>query len=170
MTIYRSTAACLMAAGVATGCLSAVVAHAETGTAVTKRTELAICCRATCHRGCAERHSPTGRRICLAGAHRLELARGASDGAGGSARHAVLLVQIQRPNLQHQSDRVANLPRQGRDLSRHEQSARLPGVIPNDPSWGYDATPRYNYLIPAPACDMAQSNGPVPWVNLDETR
>jgi hypothetical protein len=35
MMIYRSTSACLLAAGVATGCLPAVTAHAETGTAIT---------------------------------------------------------------------------------------------------------------------------------------
>lgn len=44
-----------------------------------------------------------------------------------------------------------------------------PGVVQADPSFGYDALPQYNYLIPGNACDSAQSADPTPWVNLDET-
>lgn len=44
-----------------------------------------------------------------------------------------------------------------------------PGVIPSDPSYGYDALPQYNYLFPVSACSSAQASDPVPWVNLDET-
>ena len=36
-------------------------------------------------------------------------------------------------------------------------------------SFGYDALPQYNYNQAVPACDPAQQNDPVPWVNLDET-
>jgi hypothetical protein len=36
-------------------------------------------------------------------------------------------------------------------------------------SWGYDATPAYDYLAPISACDMKQANDPTPWINLDET-
>jgi hypothetical protein len=36
-------------------------------------------------------------------------------------------------------------------------------------SYGYDALPQYNYVLPVPACDPSQANDPVPWVNLDET-
>jgi hypothetical protein len=45
-----------------------------------------------------------------------------------------------------------------------------PGLGPTDTSYGYDALPQYNYLIGgATACDSAQQNDPVPWINLDET-
>lgn len=36
-------------------------------------------------------------------------------------------------------------------------------------SYGYDALPQYNYLVPTSACDSSQSGDPVPWINLDET-
>jgi hypothetical protein len=36
-------------------------------------------------------------------------------------------------------------------------------------SWGYDALPVYNYLVPVPACDSKQASDPTPWINLDET-
>lgn len=36
-------------------------------------------------------------------------------------------------------------------------------------SYGYDALPQYNYVIPVAACDSSQSNDTTPWVNLDET-
>jgi hypothetical protein len=36
-------------------------------------------------------------------------------------------------------------------------------------SFGYDALPQYNYVLPVSACDSSQSGDPVPWVNLDET-
>jgi hypothetical protein len=39
----------------------------------------------------------------------------------------------------------------------------------NDTSFGYDALPRYKYAQAVDACDSAQENDPVPWVNLDET-
>ncbi|MET0937042.1 MAG: hypothetical protein ABWX83_13700, partial [Luteibacter sp.] len=44
-----------------------------------------------------------------------------------------------------------------------------PGYAPQDPSFGYDALPEYKYAQPVAACNPAQANGPVPWVNLDET-
>ena len=47
-----------------------------------------------------------------------------------------------------------------------------PGVVRNDPSYGYDAKPQYNYLNPVPACDVpppGQVVLPTPWINLDET-
>jgi hypothetical protein len=47
-----------------------------------------------------------------------------------------------------------------------------PGVVPNDPSLGYDAHPQYNYYPAVPACDVPPDSQvvlPTPWVNLDET-
>ncbi len=45
-----------------------------------------------------------------------------------------------------------------------------PGYVQNaSRSYGYDALPQYNYGVPVAACDPAQANDPVPWVNLDET-
>ena len=44
-----------------------------------------------------------------------------------------------------------------------------PGVVPSDPSFGYDALPQYNYAISGTACDSTQANEPTPWINLDET-
>jgi len=37
-----------------------------------------------------------------------------------------------------------------------------------DTSFGYDATPVYNYVIPVPACDTPAPTGTA-WINLDET-
>lgn len=36
-------------------------------------------------------------------------------------------------------------------------------------SYGYDALPQYNYVVPVTACDTAQAGDAVPWINLDET-
>lgn len=36
-------------------------------------------------------------------------------------------------------------------------------------SWGYDATPVYNYAVSIPACASAQDGNATPWINLDET-
>jgi hypothetical protein len=47
-----------------------------------------------------------------------------------------------------------------------------PGVVANDPSYGYDALPQYNYAQPVPNCDLPPTSQvvlPTPWVNLDET-
>jgi len=44
-----------------------------------------------------------------------------------------------------------------------------PGMISNDPAFGYDALPQYNYAYSVNACDPAQANDAVPWINLDET-
>lgn len=44
-----------------------------------------------------------------------------------------------------------------------------PGYSTSNQSFGYDALPQYNYSQAVPACDPAQQNDPVPWVNLDET-
>jgi len=47
-----------------------------------------------------------------------------------------------------------------------------PGVVPNDPSLGYDALPQYNYVTPIPACDISSGSQvelSTPWINLDET-
>ena len=46
--------------------------------------------------------------------------------------------------------------------------AGYPGVIPNDPSLGYDALPSYNYSFPVPACETPAPTG-TSWINLDET-
>jgi hypothetical protein len=45
-----------------------------------------------------------------------------------------------------------------------------PGVVPNDPSFGYDALPSYVYgpATPGNACDTPPPTGTV-WINLDET-
>jgi hypothetical protein len=43
-----------------------------------------------------------------------------------------------------------------------------PGVVPNDPSLGYDALPAYNYVTSVPTCDSSVPSGTA-WVNLDET-
>jgi hypothetical protein len=47
----------------------------------------------------------------------------------------------------------------------------FPGVETNDPSFGFDALPQYNYnsvMATVTACDANQANDKVPWVNLDE--
>jgi hypothetical protein len=44
-----------------------------------------------------------------------------------------------------------------------------PGVVSNDPSFGYDALPQYQYQYPGNTCDATQSSDQTPWVNLDET-
>ena len=41
--------------------------------------------------------------------------------------------------------------------------------LKGDASFGYDSLPVYNYQDPVPACDVSQTNDPVPWINLDET-
>ena len=44
-----------------------------------------------------------------------------------------------------------------------------PGYNPNQAaSFGYDASPAYNYLSAVPACDSPAPTG-TPWINLDET-
>jgi hypothetical protein len=43
-----------------------------------------------------------------------------------------------------------------------------PGVVPSDPSLGYDALPAYNYAFTVPACDNPPPTGTA-WINLDET-
>ncbi|WP_213804276.1 hypothetical protein [Granulicella sp. dw_53] len=43
-----------------------------------------------------------------------------------------------------------------------------PGVVPNDPSLGYDALPSYNYAAAIPSCDTPVPTG-ISWINLDET-
>jgi hypothetical protein len=68
----------------------------------------------------------------------------------------------------HGSDRLADVPQQGRDLPRHGNPPGYPGGM-GDPSYGYDALPEYNYADPIHACDPSQAEDPVPRVNLDET-
>ena len=38
-----------------------------------------------------------------------------------------------------------------------------------DKSFGYDATPVYNYSTTIAACDQRRAGDPTPWINLDET-